>query len=128
MDINLSQFYKNQAIRYCVVGGMNTAVTAIVIIALTATGFGLYASNFMGYVVGILFSYILNTCFTFSSKPTVNRLIKFITCCAVCYVINIVAMKASITLGLKNEYLIQLSGMILYTISGFILNKLWVMK
>ncbi|MBK4366696.1 GtrA family protein, partial [Enterobacter hormaechei] len=36
------------------VGGMNTLVTAFVIITLTALGCGLYLSNLFGYVVGIL--------------------------------------------------------------------------
>ncbi len=42
MDMNLSTIYKNQALRYCMVGGMNTLVTAFVIITLTALGCGLY--------------------------------------------------------------------------------------
>ncbi|EOG8082448.1 GtrA family protein [Citrobacter sp. CK184] len=107
---------------------MNTAVTACVILALTASGFGLYVSNFSGYVVGILFSYVLNTYFTFSSKPSFRRLVKFIVCCAACYVINLIAMKTTIAFGFENKYLIQLAGMFFYTISGFLINKLWVMK
>ncbi|WP_353622158.1 GtrA family protein [Citrobacter sp. CK196] len=128
MDIKLSAVYQNQAIRYCIVGGMNTVVTVAVILSLTASGFGLYVSNFSGYVVGILFSYVLNTYFTFSSKPSFRRLVKFIACCAACYVINLIAMKSSMVLGFENEYLIQLTGMFFYTISGFLINKLWVMK
>ncbi|WP_407205313.1 hypothetical protein [Enterobacter cloacae] len=42
MSINLASIYRNQALRYCLVGGMNTAVTAVVIITLTAAGVGLY--------------------------------------------------------------------------------------
>lgn len=128
MEMNLSTIYKNQAFRYCMVGGMNTLVTAIVIVTLTALGCGLYLSNFWGYVVGILFSYALNTYFTFSSRPTIGRLAKFITCCAGCYVINILAMKSAMVLGIDNEYIIQLTGMLFYTASGFFINKLWVMK
>ncbi len=128
MHIKLSSIYYNQAIRYGLVGAMNTAVTAVVIFVLTALGFGLYTANFFGYVVGILFSYALNTIFTFSSTPSLKRLVKFLTCCATCYVINLVAMKASIMVGFGNEYLIQLIGMFFYTASGFFINKLWVMK
>lgn len=128
MTITSSGIFKNQAIRYCIVGGMNTAVTAIVIITLTALGAGLYISNALGYVVGIIFSYALNTYFTFSSKPSLRKFAKFIACCAGCYTINIIAMNLSMKFGLQNEYLIQLIGMAFYTISGFFINKFWVMK
>lgn len=128
MKIRLPELIKNQAVRYCIVGGMNTAVTAIVIITLTALGAGLYISNALGYVVGIIFSYAMNTYFTFSSKPSLRKFAKFIACCAGCYVINIIAMNLSMMLGLQNEYLVQIIGMVFYTISGFFINKLWVMK
>ncbi|HDC4389256.1 TPA: GtrA family protein [Enterobacter cloacae] len=128
MSINLTSIYRSQAFRYCLVGGLNTAVTACVIIILTAVGAGLYFSNFLGYAIGILFSYILNTVFTFSSKPSVSKLLKFLACCGVCYVINLLAMKMVILSGTENVYFIQLTGMFLYTVSGFIINKLWVMK
>ncbi|WP_326937942.1 GtrA family protein [Escherichia coli] len=128
MYIKLSELYQSQAIRYCIVGGMNTAVTAAVFIVLTAFGYGLYVSNFSGYIVGILFSYVLNTYFTFSSTLSFRRLVKFAACCSACYAINLVAMRLSMALGFANEYLIQLTGMFFYTISGFLVNKLWVMK
>ena len=128
MSINLTSIYRNQALRYCLVGGMNTAVTAVVIITLTAAGVGLYFSNFAGYAVGVLFSFILNTVFTFSSKPSAAKLLKFLICCCVCYIINLFAMKMVILFGIENIYAIQLTGMFFYTISGFIINKLWVMK
>ncbi|HBC9224085.1 GtrA family protein [Enterobacter cloacae subsp. cloacae] len=128
MSINLASIYRNQALRYCLVGGMNTAVTAVVIITLTAAGVGLYFSNFAGYVVGVLFSFILNTVFTFSSKPSATKLLKFLTCCGVCYAINLFTMNIAMLSGAENVYFVQLTGMFFYTVSGFIINKLWVMK
>ncbi|MCE0810903.1 GtrA family protein [Buttiauxella sp. S04-F03] len=124
----LSSIYYSQAIRYCVVGGVNTIATAAVILSLTTLGTGLYLSNLSGYFAGILFSFVLNTYFTFSSKPSLPRLIKFITCCAICYSINLIAMNATMLLNIDNEYLIQIIGMFFYTACGFIINKIWVMK
>lgn len=128
MSINLTSIYRSQALRYCLVGGLNTTVTACVIITLTAVGAELYFANFLGYAVGILFSYILNTVFTFSSKPSVSKLLKFLACCGVCYVINLLAMKMVMLSCVENVYFIQLTGMFFYTVSGFVINKLWVMK
>lgn len=124
---NLSHYYHNQAIRYCAVGGLNTIVTAAVILFLTGSGVGLYVSNLCGYIIGILFSFFLNIHFTFSSKPSFHRLIKFIVCCVACYGINLVVMNFVMLLN-SDKYIIQISGMIFYTIFGFIINKFWVMK
>lgn len=126
--VNISSIYQNQAFRYCVVGGMNTAVTAAVILILTASEIGLYTSNFLGYLAGIFFSFILNTYFTFSAKPSFIRLVKFISCCVICYLINLVAIKTAMNFVLENKYIVQLIGMFFYTVSGFLINKLWVMK
>ncbi|WP_407211196.1 GtrA family protein [Enterobacter cloacae] len=84
--------------------------------------------NFAGYVVGVLFSFILNTVFTFSSKPSATKLLKFLTCCGVCYAINLFTMNIAMLSGAENVYFVQLTGMFFYTVSGFIINKLWVMK
>ncbi|ENK7080898.1 GtrA family protein, partial [Raoultella ornithinolytica] len=41
------------------VGLLNTAITAVVIFLLMSAGVGIYLSNAMGYVVGILFSFVV---------------------------------------------------------------------
>lgn len=124
----IQSFYRSQAIRFCVVGIINTTVTAVVILSLTTYGVGLYLSNATGYVVGVLLSFILNTYFTFSSRPSLSRLFKFILCCIICYVINLISMNVAMSLTNVNKYILQLVGMFFYTTSGFLINKLWVMK
>jgi len=122
------RFYNNQVVRYCAVGTANTTVTAIAILAMTAFGFGLYSANIIGYMIGILLSFALNTYFTFSTKPSIRILVKFLICCLTSYIINLIAMKSSQYLGLTDKYAIQIIGMFFYTASGFLTNKLWVMK
>ncbi|WP_267284765.1 GtrA family protein [Klebsiella pneumoniae] len=56
-------------------------------------GLGIYLSNAMGYVVGIVFSFIANTIFTFTQPISINRLIKFLCVCFICYVANIIVIK-----------------------------------
>ncbi|WP_413535080.1 GtrA family protein [Rahnella inusitata] len=124
----LAKFYNNQVIRYCAVGLANTIVTAIAILAMTVFGFGLYSANVIGYVIGILLSFALNTYFTFSAKPSLRILVKFMTCCLISYVINLISMKSSQYFGIHDKYAIQIIGMFFYTTSGFLINKLWVMK
>ncbi|WP_423191020.1 GtrA family protein [Actinobacillus equuli] len=92
-----------------------------------ALNVSLYISNAMGYIAGIIFSYYLNSIFTFNVETSNKRFIKFITTCGICYLINLVTIKLTL-LVYYQEYLAQLIGMGLYTITGFIINKLWVMK
>lgn len=114
--------------KYILVGIINTAITALLILLLMYLGLGVYTSNAFGYIAGITVSFILNTLFTFSTKLTWKRFIKFIINCGICYVVNLVVIY--LVLYINNEwiYFAQLCGMGAYTVSGFILNKLWVMK
>ena len=85
--------------KYILVGLANTLLTFVIIFILMHFGLSIYISNVLGYIVGIMLSYVLNSIFTF-----ITLLIYY------------------------QEYLAQLVGMGFYTITGFIINKLWVMK
>lgn len=114
--------------KYILVGIVNTAVTAVIIFLLMYLDFTIYTSNAIGYAIGIVVSFILNAIFTFSTKLTWLRFIKFLVNCAICYLINLVMIYLILSINNDWFYLAQLCGMGAYTVSGFILNKLWVMK
>lgn len=114
--------------KYILVGIINTAITALLILLLMYLGLGVYTSNAFGYITGIIVSFILNTLFTFSTKLTWKRFIKFIINCGICYVVNLVVIYLVLFINNEWVYFAQLCGMGAYTVSGFILNKLWVMK
>ncbi|WP_311916972.1 GtrA family protein [Escherichia coli] len=84
--------------------------------------------NVSGYVAGILFSFIMNVRFTFSTSLSLIKFIKFLSVCAICYIFNLVAMKFFLTLMPQHVYTAQFIGMFFYTAIGFILNKFWSMK
>lgn len=117
-----------QLARYLIVGLANTLLTATIIFILTYLGLGIYSANMSGYAAGIILSFILNSCFTFSKKINTHRFIKFFITIFICYLINLIAIKTFIDLLPDRKYLAQLSGMALYTLSGFLFNKIWVMK
>lgn len=114
--------------KYILVGVSNTLVTAIVIFLLMKLGFGIYTSNAIGYSIGIILSFTLNTLFTFSQKITIIRFLKFMLNCGICYLINLIAITLILYINEEWIYFSQLAGMGTYTITGFLLNKLWVMK
>ncbi|WP_227503010.1 GtrA family protein [Raoultella terrigena] len=124
----MKNLLSNPALKYVMVGLLNTAITAVVIFLLMSAGVGIYISNALGYVVGILFSFVVNSLFTFSTTLTGKRFIKFLASCAVCWVANIITVKIFLMIFSDFIYIAQLCGMIVYTISGYLINKLWVMK
>ncbi|EPH2542166.1 GtrA family protein [Serratia marcescens] len=109
-------------------GLANTALTATVIFCLMHFGIGLYVSNALGYAAGILFSFIMNVIFTFSTSLNFVRFMKFLTVCGICYVFNLISMKTFLILTPERVYTAQVIGMAFYTAIGFILNKFWSMK
>ncbi|EMV9402874.1 TPA: GtrA family protein [Klebsiella michiganensis] len=117
-----------EAVRYIIVGLANTAMTAVVIFGLMHAGVGIYPSNATGYVVGIIFSFVMNAKFTFSTTLSPLRFIKFISTCAFCYILNLIAMKVFFIVIPDAIYTAQVVGMIIYTTAGFIINKYWSMK
>ncbi|MDM6944116.1 GtrA family protein [Klebsiella michiganensis] len=117
-----------EAVRYIIVGLANTAMTAVVIFGLMHAGVGIYPSNATGYVVGIIFSFVMNAKFTFSTTLSPLRFIKFVSTCAFCYILNLIAMKVFFIVIPDAIYTAQVVGMIIYTTAGFIINKYWSMK
>lgn len=117
-----------EAVRYIIVGLANTAITAVVIFGLMHAGVGIYPSNATGYVVGIIFSFVMNAKFTFSTTLSPLRFIKFVSTCAFCYILNLIAMKVFFIVIPDAIYTAQVVGMIIYTTAGFIINKYWSMK
>ncbi|WP_049106092.1 GtrA family protein [Klebsiella michiganensis] len=117
-----------EAVRYIIVGLTNTAMTAVVIFGLMHAGVGIYPSNATGYVVGIIFSFVMNAKFTFSTTLSPLRFIKFVSTCAFCYILNLIAMKVFFIVIPDAIYTAQVVGMIIYTTAGFIINKYWSMK
>lgn len=123
-----SLFFRSQIIRYAMVGLANTAVTAVIIFTLMHFDVGIYAANISGYLAGIIFSFLANSIFTFSTPMAANRFAKFLIACLACWIFNLIAIKIFLTVFPQKEYASQLVGMFVYTSAGFLINKLWVMK
>lgn len=117
-----------EIVKYLLVGGINTAITLLVIFLLLYLGIGLYLSNIIGYIIGVGFSFIANTLFTFSTSLSFFRLIKFLLVCLACWCGNFLAIKTYLSFEPQAIYESQLFGMFFYTSLGFFINKFWSMK
>lgn len=120
--------FKIQVIKYALVGLANTGITASVIFACMHFRIDVYSANAAGYLCGIIFSFLANTLFTFNSNVSTRRFAKFILSCLICWCVNAIAIKSFLVIYPDKLYVAQLVGMLVYTLTGFLINKLWVMK
>lgn len=120
-----------QFIKYLGVGTINTIVTSLVIfIFMKFTNLGLYLSNVLGYIFGLLSSYILNSSFVFKSNNILKKkeFIKFIIVFLAAYSLNIVSLYILSQIIYIGEYLSQYISMIIYSLSFFYLCKFYTFK
>lgn len=141
MDILKSGGRRDEAgrfIRYCLVGVLNTLVTLCTIfICKSLFGVNEYVSNAIGYVAGVLNSFLWNRQWVFRSD---GRMLaegfRFFVGFAICYVLQFAAVVALNTtaLGMLQFRLFgfvisgygvaTISGCVVYTLSNFIFNRL----
>lgn len=119
-----------QAIRYGIVGISNTVITAVVIwIMMKIFGFSDVASNIVGYVAGVLNSFVWNKQWTFqSSAGWTSSAIRFGVVFGVCYLMQLgllIYLNAHLTI---DSYYNQLLAMAFYTVINFVMNKFYTFK
>ncbi|MBE3596494.1 MAG: GtrA family protein [Hydrogenibacillus sp.] len=79
-----------QAVRYLLVGVVNTAVgTGTMLILILAAGISYWPATAIGFALGVLVSFTLNRAFTFRHRGEVRRTFaRFVTVTAVGYVVT----------------------------------------
>jgi putative flippase GtrA len=117
-------------VKYNLVGIVNTLIGFSIIIGLMYVGFSATMSNMIGYAIGAVISYVLNSRYTFSStSPNGNakeNMIKFFLILGVAYVLNFVTLQYLLTT--LNPYLSQLGAAVVYTLSSFLMVRYFVFK
>ena len=119
-----------QVLKYGLIGISNTLITAVVI-ALLLKGFECsdFFSNSMGYIAGVLNSFVWNKKWTFQSDDKWGRsALRFGIAFTVCYALQyslVLFLNKSLTIDpLYNHYV----GMAFYTFINFIANKYYTFK
>jgi len=116
-----------QFIRYNLVGIVNTIVGFSIIFLLMFIGVGATASNAIGYAIGSILSFYLNSRYTFKSTQTnKSQMVKFFAILGVSYILNFITLQY--LLGFSNPYIAQIGSAIVYTVSSFIMVKFIVFK
>lgn len=119
-----------QLIKFGIVGISNTLLTAATIwVFLKVFHFNDYTSNIIGYIVGLVNSFIWNRKWTFASNTRVkDTLFKFIITFAISYIFQLGNLYLLIHYTQIDSYLCQLISIVVYTGINFILNKYYTFK
>ncbi len=119
----------NSVINYIFIGVINTLFGYGVIFLLLYINMEAEIANFIGYFLGFFLSYYLNKKYNFkSNKSHREDLPKFIISMAISYILNLTLMVISYRVLNIDVYISQIIGGLVYTISGYILSKIWVFK
>lgn len=131
-----------QFVKYCLVGGLNTVVTFVVIFVCKALlGVNPYVSNALGYVAGVINSFVWNKQWVFRSKGRYrSEAVRFVVGFAVCYALQFAAVWAlnQSDFGklrfdihgfvISGYGIATIIGNILYTLANFVYNRLVTFK
>lgn len=126
-----------QFIKYCIVGVLNTLITlGVIYLCKSLLGINDYVSNALGYICGVVNSFLCNKQWVFQSKGEYRReAIRFVVGFLLCYGLQfwVVWMLNSSQLGdiIFNFYGLVLSGYgiatllgnVVYTLANFVYNR-----
>lgn len=129
MNSKNSKILSNSFIKYIIVGAINTTASFIIIFYLMYKGAIPEIANFIGYISGVLLSYLLNKYFTFKSKNKhTKEFIKFSICMGIAYLINLFTLIIFYRYFEINEYISQIISAVFYTLSGYLLSKFYAFR
>ena len=119
-----------QAARFGAVGLVNTAIGLGAIWGAMAFGVAAIPANIFGYVVGLIISFVLNRGWTFrrGSAPMQVRIAapRFAGSFVVAWLLNIGVVWIGLQTTVISPYLLQLAGVLTYSVTFFFLCRIWV--
>lgn len=129
-----------QFVRYLMVGVINTLVTLMIIyVCKSILEINLWVSNFLGYVGGVINSFLWNKFWVFNSHSHgwQGEGLKFVIGFALCYGLQFAATWILTKYVIYDDFLVSFAGfaisgygvatvigMMVYTIANFIYNRL----
>lgn len=132
-----------QLFKYAIVGVMNTLLTLCVIfVCKSLLGVNDYVSNAIGYVVGLINSFLWNRRWVFRSNGRISRqAVRFLVGFAVCYCVQFAVVWLlnqswfgdtlyELPLGfvISGYGIATLIGNVAYTLTNFVFNKIVTFK
>ena len=113
-----------QFLKFSIVGIVNTLITLLIIwtfVNVFSTTH--YTANLVGYIAGVVNSFLLNKYWTFKDKSEWGILfVKFISVFAITYLIQLLALYLLINFSNIPPFLCQILAMGVYTVLNYLLN------
>jgi len=114
-------------LKYNLVGVANTLVGFSIVFSLMFFGRHAIESNMIGYAIGAVLSFYLNSKYTFKSKPTKVLALKFFGVLLLSYFLNFLVLKWLLSTEV-DPYVAQLFSAVVYTFSSFVFMKVFVFR
>lgn len=117
-----------EIIKFGLVGLLNTVIGFTTIVIALGLGVGDYAANVLGYSVGLAISYVLNRYWTFAIRgPNSSaEILRFGGAFIIAYAVNLLVLVTCRAAGLIEQPGVHLTGMALYSILFYWLNRSYV--
>lgn len=143
MSINVQSDDIKQFIRYIIVGVMNTLVTlAVIYVCKSLLEVNMWISNALGYIAGVINSFMWNKMWVFQSSSTNYRgeALRFAIGFMLCYGLQFLAtwllnsVMGSVEWDIFGLTVISgygvatLLGMVIYTLANFVYNRVVTFK
>lgn len=144
--MNLSEFLSTprgekllQFVKYCIVGVLNTLVTlGVIYICKSFLGWNLYVSNVLGYIAGVVNSFVCNKSWVFKSGGSYGgEALRFVLGFVVCYLIQLWVVWVITAKSVIGQYdfavagvvisgygIATLVGNVVYTLANFVYNRM----
>ena len=117
-----------QLLRFLLVGLANTGGGLLCIWgAMWLLGLNEAAANFLGYAIGLAFSYALNRAWTFTDNQAISRsLPRWLAAAMLAYLVNLAIVVGAVRHPEIDPYLAQLLGIAPYTATMFLASRYYV--
>lgn len=119
-----------QFIRFLLVGLFNTVFGfAVIYTCMYLLGLGPVVSNVIGYLCGLVTSYLLNKFFTFkSASRSKAELARFMGVFLLAYFANMLVLLLCISVAGIHEAIAQVVAGAFYVATSYLLNKFYVFR
>ncbi|MEG1545784.1 MAG: GtrA family protein [Bacteroides sp.] len=113
-------------LKFVIVGMLNTLITYVVYVVMRWVDFSPECSNLVGYIVGLINSFIWNKFWVFQAHHTNifrEMFYFFVLAFGIAYGVQYAFFKTMIDWVGMNEYLAQFLGLFVYGGINFVLNR-----
>ncbi|OIP82278.1 MAG: hypothetical protein AUK44_08150 [Porphyromonadaceae bacterium CG2_30_38_12] len=126
----LKNVFHIQLVKYITVGILNTLLTLTIIWLLTIIfSFSPYFANIIGYVIGLINSFLWNKTWTFNNRNKITpTLIRFLIAFLLAFSVEFVNLHLMLNYTEFEPFTCQLISNVIYTFMNFILSKYFTFK